>query len=213
MKDINQIIYEIAGDTKEHFEDQIDYFDKEQTVEEALYDVVPEYIQDHVIYKEDLDSVKAFCLDLDEKYYINNLKEQALNEMTDDGFIDSLIDGSEEIESYYELDEFIEGLRDENISFKNLPDETWGKLFVAFDDFSEQVKNEIDTNSFVNFEHDVNNEIDYMFEKEGINISDITVGEYIEEHLNEKGIEDLIADVEIDDKGEKESKEKEIEER
>ena len=212
MKDINLIVDETAEGVYKYFNDQIDDFDKEQTVEEVLYDVVPEYIKDNIIYREDLDSVKAFCFNLNENCN-DKLKEQALYEMTNDGFIDSLIDGSEEIDSYYELDDFVEDLKDENVNFKDLPDMTWGELFVAFDDFSDKVENEIYVNAFVNFEIEVRDDVNYIFENKDINISDITVGEYIEEYLNEKGLNDLIADVEIDDKEVKEKQDREIEER
>ena len=212
MKDINLIVDETAEGVYKYFNDQIDDFDKEQTVEEVLYDVVPEYIKDNIIYREDLDSVKAFCFNLNENCN-DKLKEQALYEMTNDGFIDSLIDGSEEIDSYYELDDFVEDLKDENVNFKDLPDMTWGELFVAFDDFSDKVENEIYVNAFVNFEIEVRDDVNYIFENKDINISDITVGEYIEEYLNEKGLNDLIADVEIDDKEVKEKQDREIDER
>lgn len=212
MKDINLIVDETAEGVYKNFNDQIDDFDKEQTVEEVLYDVVPEYIKDNIIYKNDLDSVKAFCFNLNENCN-DKLKEQALYEMTNDGFIDSLIDGSEEIDSYYELDDFVEDLKDENVNFKDLPDMTWGQLFVAFDNFSDKVQNEIDVNAFINLESEVYEDVNYIFENKDINISDITVGEYIEEYLNEKGLDDLIADVEIDDKEVKEKQDREIEER
>lgn len=212
MKDINLIVDETAEGVYKYFNDKIDDFDKEQTVEEVLYDVVPEYIKDNIIYREDLDSVKAFCFNLNENCN-DKLKEQALNEMIDDGFIDSLINGSEEIDSYYELDDFVEDLKDKNVNFKDLPDMTWGQLFVAFDDFSDKVQNKIDVNAFVNLESEVYEDVNYIFENKDINISDITVGQYIEEYLNEKGLDDLIADVEIDDKEVKEKQEREIEER
>lgn len=208
MKDINLIVDETAEGVYKYFNDQIDDFDKEQTVEEVLYDVVPEYIKDNIIYREDLDSVKAFCFNLNENCN-DKLKEQALYEMVNDGFIDSLIDGSEEIDSYYELDDFVEDLKDENVNFKDLPDITWGQLFVAFDDFSDKVQNEIDVNAFVNLESEVYGDVNYIFENKDINISDITVGEY----LNEKGLDDLIADVKIEDKEVKEKQDREIEER
>ena len=213
MKDINLIVDETAEGVYKYFNDQIDDFDKEQTVEEVLYDeVIPEYIKDNIIYKNDLDSVKAFCFNLNE-ICNDELKEQALYEMVNDGFVDSLIDGSEEIDSYYELDDFVKDLKDENVNFKDLPDITWGKLFVAFDDFSDKVQNEIDVNAFVNLESEVYGDVNYIFENKDINISDITVGEYIEEYLNEKGLDDLIADVEIDDKEVKEKQDREIDER
>ena len=212
MKDINLIVDETAEGVYKYFNDQIDVFDKEQTVEEVLYDVVPEYIKDNIIYREDLDSVKAFCFNLNENCN-DKLKQQALNEMIDDGFIDSLIDGSEEIDSYYELDDFVKNLKDGNVNFKDLPDMTWGELFVAFDDFSDKVENEIYVNAFVNLESEVYEDVNYIFENKDINISDITVGEYIEEYLNEKGLNDLIADVEIEDKEVKEKQDREIEER
>lgn len=208
MKDINLIVDEMAEGVYKYFNDQIDDFNKEQTVAEVLYDVIPEYTKENIIYKNDLDSVKAFCFNLNE-YCNDKLKEQALYEMVNDGFIDSLIDESEEFVSYYELDDFVEDLKDERVNFKDLPDMTWGQLFVAFDDFSDKVQKEIDVNAFVNLDSEVYEDVNYIFENKDINIYDITVGEY----LNEKGLDDLIADVEIDDKEVKEKQDREIEER
>lgn len=213
MKNINELYTEVRTDAYEDFFDQIDYVDPSESLYDAVGESVAEYIDSSVIETGDVMSVIA---QQNSFFEDRSLKEEFLNELQNSGFADKLVNEDYVRESDLEFVDFtdtLEAMREDNMSFKELPNEELGKVAALFYDYNKEneVAQKVLSDAFINFEDQIVEGVKDELAYQNSVHEDITVEELLNGEV--KGLDDLIADVEIEDKGEKESKGREIEER
>lgn len=212
MKDIKEIYTELTEKVKDQLSEDLTYVDPD----DYLYDVVEETVEDCVVAslynKENIPNVVA---QLNSFFENKSLREEFIDEINKTGFGDNLINGviSNADVKEMEFEDSLNNIKEGRMNFKDLSHDELGKVAGLFYMNKEEtyMAEKLLNTSLVKFEDLINDSVQNELAYEYSADENFTVDDLL--NYEEKGLDDLIADVKIEEKDSKQIKQREIDER
>lgn len=212
MKDIKEIYTELTEKAKDQLSEDLTYVDPD----DYLYDVVEETIEDCVVASlYDKENIPSVVAQLNSFFENKSLREEFIDEINKTGFGDDLINGviSNADVKEMEFEDSLNNIKEGRMSFKDLSHDELGKVAGLFYMNKEEtyMAEKLLNTSLVKFEDLINDSVQNELAYEYSADENFTVDDLL--NYEEKGLDDLIADVKVEEKDSKQIKQRGIEER